>query len=662
MGNSKENYLPRCQLERISKYISEVPWLPLHTTSVMSFWSQGTKGYFKPEYFWLDTLCIPIDKDLKKKAIHSIPAVYSGAYQVLVLDSEMEEVRLEDSQWPEVAGRLVFSAWIGRCWTLEEAGFSQICRVKVADGYFDPSAVTHNDDDVFEVLQTNPFLGRDMRRALSEGLLRDSYDWAWPKERQILSRKFDYRLNRTICQPLEQFFRAMFTRDLRTHSNSRWELLLNQFVYTWNSLDKRQTTVEEDRLTIFVHMLDLNPISILGSLSARPSKKPGSRQQAPQITPNPDKELTQMEKMQNNLIRFSKLPLTLFVHMPNLNPIIILGSLSARLSKSPGSQQQAPQEKKSTPIPSKPDEEFTQGQKMQRALISFSELPLDLLYDHGPRAQDDGLGWVPLNPDMQRLHANSLMSLDDHGLHFDDLDYGRNRRGRSNEYVKLFKLGLSTVKRQKLVLTSRSLNYNHYITVKQEVKDVKQEVGEVKQEIGEVKQEIGEIKQEVKEVKQEVGEAKQEVKEVKQEVKKVKEAKESEEDEIYFKRKHQRTFQARKEDVFNVEFLRPPKDFFSTNKLTTLAIVCEYQRTSGLEIQGACLQVIPRVCPCPKFEDFDTPLQHLEECDWSTHGLYCSYVCPVRILPSEEHDPEPKDILRARCSDIVRYKVTLKCS
>ena len=85
---------------------------------------------------------------------------------------------------------------------------------------------------MFEVLQTNPFLGRDMRRALSEDVLRASYDWAWPKEQQILSRKFDHRLNRAIWQPLEHFFRAMFTRGLRTPSKTQRELLLDQFVYT----------------------------------------------------------------------------------------------------------------------------------------------------------------------------------------------------------------------------------------------------------------------------------------------------------------------------------------------------------------------------------------------------------------------------------------------
>jgi cell division protein FtsL len=321
--------------------------------------------------------------------------------------------------------------------------------------------------------------------------------------------------------------------------------------------------------------------------------------------------------------------------MPNLNPITILGSFSARLSKPPGSQQQPPQEKKSRLNSPEADKEFTQGEKMHRTLLSFSELPLDLLYDHGPRAQDDGLGWVPLNPGMQRLHADSLMTLDDDGLHFNDLVvYPGYRNGRSKEYIKLFKLDLSTVKRQKLVLTSRSPSYNAYTSIKQEVKEVKQEIGQVKQEVEKVTQEVGEVTQEVGELGN---------------------------DESGFKGKHKRTFQTRKEDVCSVEFLRPPKEVFAINKLTTLAIVCEYQRTSGLEIQGACLEVIPRVCPCPKFEDFDTPLQHLEECKWRTHGLYCSYVCPVRILPAEGYKTGPKDILRARCSNIFRYKVTLKC-
>ena len=48
------------------------------------------------------------------------------------------------------------------------------------------------------------------------------------------------------------------------------------------------------------------------------------------------------------------------------------------------------------------------------------------------------------------------MTLDDHGLHSNDLGYGQNRDGRSKECTKLFKLDLSTVNRQKLVLTSRS--------------------------------------------------------------------------------------------------------------------------------------------------------------------------------------------------------------
>jgi hypothetical protein len=97
----------------------------------------------------------------------------------------------------------------------------------------------------------------------------------------------------------------MFTRGLSTPDKTNRELLLDQFVYTWNSLDQRQTTVEADRLTIFVHMLDLNPIAILGSSSARPSKDPGSKKQALQSTQKPAKNLTQREKMQNNFCPYA---------------------------------------------------------------------------------------------------------------------------------------------------------------------------------------------------------------------------------------------------------------------------------------------------------------------------------------------------------------------
>jgi hypothetical protein len=104
IGNKIRNGLPRCQLERIYKYISELLRMSAGIDNINSLMRQEKNSYFKTKLFWIDTLCIPLAEDLKKSAINTIPTVYARATQVLVLDSEIEQVILKDSNWPEIAG------------------------------------------------------------------------------------------------------------------------------------------------------------------------------------------------------------------------------------------------------------------------------------------------------------------------------------------------------------------------------------------------------------------------------------------------------------------------------------------------------------------------------------------------------------------------------
>jgi hypothetical protein len=68
------------------------------SNSVLTHSMRGVSNYRRTKWFWLDSLLIPASKDdkdeetkkLKKLAISKIPAVYSGAFQVLVLDFELE--------------------------------------------------------------------------------------------------------------------------------------------------------------------------------------------------------------------------------------------------------------------------------------------------------------------------------------------------------------------------------------------------------------------------------------------------------------------------------------------------------------------------------------------------------------------------------------------
>jgi hypothetical protein len=63
---------------------------------------RGISSYRRTKWFWLYSLLIPASKDgkdketkmLKKLAISKIPVVYSGVFQVLVLDFELEHIQI----------------------------------------------------------------------------------------------------------------------------------------------------------------------------------------------------------------------------------------------------------------------------------------------------------------------------------------------------------------------------------------------------------------------------------------------------------------------------------------------------------------------------------------------------------------------------------------
>ena len=231
LGNEIANSLPQCQLERISKIIEEFPRLSnnLNAPGLVTSTRLGTKIILKSRFFWIDTLCVPIDSHLKKLAINAIPAVYAGATQVLALDAEMEHVSLRGSQWPEVAGRLIFSAWAGRAWTLEEAGFSTACGVRVADGCFDPQKPAEHHGFVYR-LTASPIPSKEYLRVVKQA-------WHAFRDRRRssvqdrLSRKFDKGVAKLICAPLDDFFLQSSRVDGQKSSIPR-EISLRPYSYS----------------------------------------------------------------------------------------------------------------------------------------------------------------------------------------------------------------------------------------------------------------------------------------------------------------------------------------------------------------------------------------------------------------------------------------------
>jgi hypothetical protein len=106
LGNVKANALPRCQLERLCSHVGT-----LHGQQSVASRSELT--------FWIDTLCVPIDRHGRKLALKNMRRTYVEAERVLVLDEELCQAPGLSSP-EEVCIRIIFSAWSRRLWTFEE--------------------------------------------------------------------------------------------------------------------------------------------------------------------------------------------------------------------------------------------------------------------------------------------------------------------------------------------------------------------------------------------------------------------------------------------------------------------------------------------------------------------------------------------------------------
>ncbi|KAI0694830.1 hypothetical protein C8Q76DRAFT_758316 [Earliella scabrosa] len=100
LGSTTEAGLPVCQIARIAKYACQL--VPAGA-------------------FWVDSLCIPNQKDLRKVAIQLMAETYQGADAVVVLDAGIRSLCDSTAPIKEIAFRIETSAWMQRIWTLQEA-------------------------------------------------------------------------------------------------------------------------------------------------------------------------------------------------------------------------------------------------------------------------------------------------------------------------------------------------------------------------------------------------------------------------------------------------------------------------------------------------------------------------------------------------------------
>ncbi|KAF9463932.1 hypothetical protein BDZ94DRAFT_578770 [Collybia nuda] len=135
LGSTAEAGLPLCQIRRLSSLTQKlIPGGP----------------------FWMDALCIPGSKDMRKRAIGLMGQTYKNATVVLVIDSGIRACPYSAPQEEKLL-RILTSAWMQRLWTLQEALFAQNLVFEFSDHVLLPlqELLPRGEDSLLDVLKTS---------------------------------------------------------------------------------------------------------------------------------------------------------------------------------------------------------------------------------------------------------------------------------------------------------------------------------------------------------------------------------------------------------------------------------------------------------------------------------------------------------------------------
>lgn len=123
MGSTAEKGIPTC----VVKFLSEAATASFNST-------HDTVLDNIP--FWIDSLCVPSQSDLRRKAIGLMAETYTCAASVVVIDASMRHLSVSDPIQEQLFVMYV-SNWVQRLWTLQEALLSRQLLFRVGDGLID---------------------------------------------------------------------------------------------------------------------------------------------------------------------------------------------------------------------------------------------------------------------------------------------------------------------------------------------------------------------------------------------------------------------------------------------------------------------------------------------------------------------------------------------
>ncbi|KAJ5577847.1 uncharacterized protein N7459_006811 [Penicillium hispanicum] len=265
LGNTNGNSLPGCQLHLLHEHATlllndmeyvpqyEGVYGPLHTGTARLVHLAGRTmkmGNLDAVLIWIDTLCIPHQRDVRKLAIQRIREVYLDAYRTIILDSEMRRVTSKDATKLDILMRvMICSGWMRRLWTLQE-GLAAKSRLYVL---FSDRVV--NISTIAEELLTK--FDRGKVSVLHETVAELAIGtWCSFFLHTILHASKFERLVDVITKPFN------INGSLPSVSKS------NLISWNWFNVAMRATSKAEDRAIILAGVLDLDLGEILAAKGA----------------------------------------------------------------------------------------------------------------------------------------------------------------------------------------------------------------------------------------------------------------------------------------------------------------------------------------------------------------------------------------------------------
>jgi hypothetical protein len=131
LGSPADVGLPTCRLECIRDLL-------------LSSQNPKTEHRRGEKLFWIDSLSIPMDHELKMKSIGMMEKIYQKASAVLVLDSSLQNISPAEVSLEMIALQILTSDWNRRLWTFQEAMLAKDLRIALKNEWMSLQTLCNN--------------------------------------------------------------------------------------------------------------------------------------------------------------------------------------------------------------------------------------------------------------------------------------------------------------------------------------------------------------------------------------------------------------------------------------------------------------------------------------------------------------------------------------